>query len=172
MKRNAYFGILLGLLVVMIFTSLASGQMAMTRAEIQTLGDRYMEARNSPDLDLLDTIFDADAVIHDASAPGDLQGLAALKTYYTRSHTIYPDLQITLDNFMISGDHVIWYWTFTGTNTGPLDQMPPTGKSVKFSGIAIDHMKAGKVIEEWVYFNQLDMMMQLGFTLAPPAQEE
>ncbi len=34
--------------------------------------------------------------------------------------------------------------------------------------IAIDRIVAGKIAEEWVYFNVLDILQPLGFTLAPP----
>jgi hypothetical protein len=51
------------------------------------------------------------------------------------------------------------------TPNGPL---PATGKKVRVTGLAIDYMKDGKFAKEIVIFNMLEMMMQMGFTLAPP----
>ncbi len=60
-------------------------------------------------------------------------------------------------------------WTITATHTGLLHGIPPTGKSVRFSGMAIDRVVKGKIVEEWVYFNMLDLLQQLGFSLTPPS---
>jgi len=43
---------------------------------------------------------------------------------------------------------------------------------VHFSGISITKEENGKIVEEWVIYNVLDMMMQLGFTLVPPQVEK
>jgi len=69
----------------------------------------------------------------------------------------------------VSGDSMIVRWTITATHAGNLRGLPPTGKPLRFSGIAIDRVANGKIVEEWVYFNVLDLMQQLGFTLVPPA---
>ena len=63
-------------------------------------------------------------------------------------------------------------WTLTGTQTGPMvmpnGTLPPSGRKVNITGLAIDYLKDGKFVKEVVVFNLLDMLMQLGFTLAPP----
>lgn len=76
------------------------------------------------------------------------------------------------DKVIVKGNVVITCWTATGTNTGvlsmPPGELPPTGKKVQFSGLGIDRVQNGKITEELVVYNVLDMMLQLGFTLAPP----
>ena len=59
----------------------------------------------------------------------------------------------------------------TGTNTGSMADMPPTGKSVTVSGVSIIHMVNGKAIEIWDFYNVLDMYQQLGFALIPPQKQ-
>jgi predicted ester cyclase len=40
--------------------------------------------------------------------------------------------------------------------------IPPTGKQVKVSGITIDRLEGGKIVEEWGSFDQLGMLQQIG----------
>jgi predicted ester cyclase len=72
----------------------------------------------------------------------------------------------------IKGDKIAWIFTMSGTITGafrtPLGELPPTGKSFRLSGVAVDRVVEGKIAEEWVYYNVLDILQPLGFTLAPP----
>lgn len=132
------------------------------------IGDIYTRARDTGHLDLLDSIYSPEVAVHDAGYPTDICGLEALKEYYNRSHTAIPDLSLRLEDMHISGDWIIWLWRFDGTNTGPLGEMPATGKSVSFSGVAIDRIENNMIAEEWVYWNTLDLYSQLGFKLQPP----
>jgi predicted ester cyclase len=63
-------------------------------------------------------------------------------------------------------------FTMSGTITGafrtPMGVIPPTGEAFSLSGVAVDRIAEGKIAEEWVYFNVLDILQPLGFTLAPP----
>jgi len=44
--------------------------------------------------------------------------------------TAFPNMVVTMDGVSVEGDHVIYRWTLTGTNTGP----GGTGKAVRISG--------------------------------------
>ena len=134
----------------------------------EEIGAVYAEARNTPNLDLLDTIFAADAVIHDCSAPEDIVGLEALKAYYQETHTGFPDFTIQIDEVFPAQNRIVVFWTIHGTHTGDLRGMPPTGSAVSFSGVAIDRLEGGLIVEEWVYFNMLDLLQQLGMQVVPP----
>ena len=148
----------------------------ITEEQGKAIGDDYERARNEVNLALLDNIYVPDVIVHDCSAPEDIIGLDALKEYYSHTHKAFPDLYATIDEMTVKGDKIIWVWTFTGTNTGlfhtPLGDIPATGKKVQFSGVAIDRVDEGKIVEEWVYFNVLQVLQQLGFTITPPQPSE
>jgi steroid delta-isomerase-like uncharacterized protein len=152
------------------------GEEGITDEEARTIGDIYVKARNEVNLALLDEIYAPNVLVHDCSSPEDIVGLEALKEYYSYTHKALPDLYATIDETIVKGDKIIWVWTFTATNTGPfhtpLGDIPATGKKVQFSGVAIDRVDEGKIVEEWVYFNVLQMLQQLGFTLTPPKPPE
>jgi hypothetical protein len=49
----------------------------------------------------------------------------------------------------VSNDEVLAYWTFTGTNTGPLFGAPPTGRTVSIDGTDLLRIRKGQVVEQW-----------------------
>lgn len=61
---------------------------------------------------------------------------------------------------------VVTRWTFRGTHTGELMGIAPTGKQVTVTGISIDRVVGGKIVEEWNEMDDLGMMEQLG--VVPP----
>lgn len=56
---------------------------------------------------------------------------------------------------------------FTGTHTGPFRGLPPTGRTVRFSGIEINRMADGKVAEHWFQLDALTLFEQLGLRVVP-----
>jgi len=44
-------------------------------------------------------------------------------------------------------------------------ELSPAGKTYRFSGVAIDWILAGKIVEEPVHFNVLDSIQPTRFTL-------
>jgi len=145
---------------------------AITEDEAKIIAQKYVDSRNTVNLALLDEIYDPGVVVHDCSAPEDIIGLASLKEYYSHTHKALPDLNAAIDEMIVKGDKIVWRWTFTGTQSGlfqtPMGDIPATGRKVKFSGVAIDRLDKGKIVEEWVYFNVLNFLSQLGFTVTPP----
>ena len=47
--------------------------------------------------------------------------------------TAFPDIIVTMDSLVTTSEGAEFYWTFTGTNTGP----GGSGKKVKISGVEI-----------------------------------
>ena len=147
-------------------------QTLITEEQAKAIGEWFLKARNEADLSLLDKIVSPDVIVHDPSRPEGITGLSALKDQCGATHAAVPDVKFSLDDMYIKGDKIVWIFTMSGTITGafrtPLGEVPPTGKSFRLSGVAIDRLVEGKIAEEWVYYNALDILQPLGFTLAPP----
>ena len=45
------------------------------------------------------------------------------------------------------GDKVATHWAMTGKHTGEFFGMPPSGKDVRLTAIAIDRLDHGKIVE-------------------------
>jgi steroid delta-isomerase-like uncharacterized protein len=144
----------------------------ITESEAKAIGDWYIKARNEVNLALLEKIYSPEVVVHDPSRPESIDGLEALKSQYRDTHTAIPDVKFSLDDFYLKGDKMVWVFTMSGTVTGPIHtpfgDLPPTGKTFRFSGVAVDRIVEGKIAEEWVYFNVLDILQPMGFSLTPP----
>ena len=73
-------------------------------------------------------------------------------------------------------DKIVVKGSATGTNTGPLrtpmGELPPTGKTIRFRLADIIQVVDSKITEEWIYYNQAPVLLQLGFTLVPPQPPE
>ena len=130
--------------------------------------DKYVVAWNEGNLSLFDEVLSPECVRHHVDISEDIIGIEAIKGYVTSVRTSFPDFNVTLDELIIAEDHTIGRWTVTGTNTGPLGDLPPTGKKVKYSGVEVARIVDGKIIESWIYFNQAAMLTQLGYTITPP----
>ena len=145
----------------------------ITEDQAKATWDWYLKARNEANLDLLDNIYSPDVVVHDPSQPQAIVGLDALKNQYRGTHTAVPDVKFSREgDLYIKGDKVVGIFTMSGTITGPfrtpLGELPPSGKAFSLSGVAIDRIVEGKIVAEWVYFNVLDILQPMGFTLTPP----
>ena len=161
--------IIFSFLALSLITGFASCQEKIDKEkEMKALADKYLELWNEGNLSLCDEILSPEIVRHTVDVYEDIIGIEAFKEYVIRQRTSFPDFNATIDELIIKGDNTVGRWTVTGTNTGPFGDMPPTGKKIKYSGVNVSHVVDGKIIEEWVYFNQAALLTKLGFTITPP----
>ena len=83
--------------------------------------------------------------------------------------TAFPDLFVTMNQLYFSGNIAFIQWTMTGTNTGIYGEFPATGKKINISGFSkIQFSVEGLINSEDVFYNVLELLQQLGYTLNPP----
>ena len=146
-------------------------QEGLTEEEVRAWTDSVLEIWNEANLTILNEVYTQDLVRHDCGAPEDIVGLENIKSYLQNFFNAFPDLNVTVDETIVAGNKLVQRWTLSGTNTGPMGDMPPTGKNVKVSGVSVVHMVNGKAVEIWDFYNVLNMYQQLGFTLIPPQEK-
>jgi predicted ester cyclase len=88
------------------------------------------------------------------------------------SRGAFPDARVTVEDQIAEGDKVVDRWTATGTPTGDLMSVPPTGRRIEVSGITISRFAGGKIVEDWYQGDDLGMMQQLGVIPSGEASEE
>jgi steroid delta-isomerase-like uncharacterized protein len=77
------------------------------------------------------------------------------------------DLTFT-ENWMIAeGDKVAVCFTAKGTHDGVFQGVPATGKHYEFSAMTVWRFVDGKIAEEWVFSNDLELYRQLGLFKEP-----
>ena len=143
-----------------------------TDAELQAIWDNNNQLWNGGDVDIVDAFYAEGCVRHNADM-GDSEGPEGVKGFVKWVYTAYPDFKVSFDKRFELKDRIIAHWSATGTNDGPLDEnMPPTGKKVTFTGLAMSVIENGKITEEWVYYNQLPLYSQMGYELVMKKEEE
>ena len=86
-------------------------------------------------------------------------GLAVAKGFFDA----FPDLVLERTHqYAASGDVSIIEFVATGTHTGPLGDIPATGKTVRMTVCDVIEVKDGKIYREREYYDMMSMMQQLG----------
>jgi len=75
---------------------------------------------------------------------------------------VYPDLKLTIENQISEGDWVATIYSVTGTFKDEWFGMEPTGKPITFTGVNVDRIKDGKIIEHGGAANLLDPLLKAG----------
>lgn len=116
---------------------------------------------------VLDEFVARDLVVH-ASTPGaEIHGAEGAMQFYVALRAAFPDLHFTIEDQIAEGDRVVTRWSATGTHDGEFQGIPPTGKQVTLTGIDIDRLANGKVVECWPQVDELGLLQQLGVIPAP-----
>lgn len=136
-------------------------------AENKALARRVFEEMwNKSNLDAVDAIYAPDVVNHELP-PGMPEGIEGTKAYFGMFISAFPDTQMTVEDQIAEGDRVVTRWTARGTHTGELMGIPATGKQVTVTGINVDRIAGGRIVEEWGEFDMMGMMQQLGVVPTP-----
>ncbi|HEX4383370.1 MAG TPA: ester cyclase [Myxococcales bacterium] len=53
-----------------------------------------------------------------------------------------------------------WVWEIT--HVRPFHGIPATGKRISIKGVTINQIVSGRIVEQWVYFDRLSFLQQLG----------
>jgi predicted ester cyclase len=80
----------------------------------------------------------------------------------------FPDHTLVIEEQVAEGDKVATRVTFRGTHLGPFAGIAPSGRHVTYSGLAIDRVVDGKVVEMWHSASVVTMLVQLRTLLSAP----
>ena len=117
--------------------------------------------------DILEEVWSPDICIE--SDDVEYRGYDSIRQFVTTFLTAFPDLHNTVDILLADGDKVISRHTLTGTHTGDLMGIAPTGKQIKVTAIFIGRVADGKFVEGWQNANLLGLFQQLD--AVPPMGE-
>jgi predicted ester cyclase len=62
------------------------------------------------------------------------------------------------------GDQVMTHFTVSGTNTGSLGSLPPTGRRVEIDGMSLIRYEDGRIAEERIFLDSREFRRQLGLS--------
>ncbi len=108
-----------------------------------------------------------DIVVHASSPEEELHGIEEITRYYSELRDAFPDIHFVIEDQIAEGDRVVTRWSATATHTAPFHGIPPTNRTGRITGIDIDRIADGKVVECWPNADELGLMRQLGVIPAP-----
>jgi len=89
-------------------------------------------------------------------------GLEGAKAHALGVRETYPDLHLTIDRQIAEGEWVVSCITASGTHLGEWIGIAPTGKPVTFSGVNVDRVVGGKLVEHGGAANLLGPLLEIG----------
>ena len=108
----------------------------------------------------------ADDIMYHVVASGAIvHGKEAVSKYYDVWWTAFPDVNIEIQRIVAAGEWVIAENIATATHLGPWLGIPPTGKRTVQNLCAVIRCRDGLMIEETVYYDQLERIRQIGSVL-------
>ena len=75
---------------------------------------------------------------------------------------VYPDLRLTIELQVSEGEWVVTAYSVTGTFKEEWFGMKPTGKPITYTGVNIDRVRDGKIIEHGGAANLLNPLLDAG----------
>ncbi len=120
---------------------------------------------NQRDYDVLSSSYDAGLAFH---GPTDraFSGIMPYKEFLSSIATAFPDLELQVDEVYWMGNDKDGYlsserWSAMGTHSGAGIYGAPTNRPIQIWGITQHEIVDGRVVKEWMLFNELDLMMQI-----------
>ena len=125
------------------------------------------------DFAAFDELIDQRIVSYDPSEPEPIRGREAYHASMELYRSAFSGLHVRIDDQIAEDAKVVTRWTASGRHDGDLFGMPATGKDVEFTGIDIDRIENGRIVEEWTNWDTLGLMYQLGVIpeVSPQASE-
>jgi predicted ester cyclase len=176
---NAGRFVRLGLLLVVMTVVLASVSMIaaqgdapepiaplMSQEDAEAFAARFESIFDGPNLDIVDELFAEDFVGHLPLAPDlDREGW---KAYVASFYEGTPDLRQTTTDVIVGEDRLVLQVYYTGTQTGPLLGVAPTGLEVIMTGTGVfTFNEEGLVIENRADLDVVGVLAQIG-AFPPP----
>ena len=109
----------------------------------QIAKDFFEQIWNQGDESAIDRFISADTVGND---PQFGTGRESFRTKWREWQNAFPDINFRIDDVIVEGNQVVTKWHLTGTQTGPLEGMPPSNKKVSVDGVSIDKIENGDML--------------------------
>jgi len=125
----------------------------------QQLAETYLSMLNTHDPDLVDRFVADEYRNHNAFVA---DGRGANRQFWTVFFAALPDVSVTMEDLVISGDRVVGRFVYRGTHTGELMGIPASGNPVEMRSIDIWRVQDGMFVEHWDELNLLEVFQQMG----------
>jgi steroid delta-isomerase-like uncharacterized protein len=121
----------------------------------------YLELWNEGNLDVIEEAVAPDVLVHDV-VHGELHGRDEIREVVSAFRAAFPDLHMTIEDQVGEGDFVVTRYSVTGTHSGELVDLPPSGKRATVTGVNISRFDGVQIVEAWETWDALWLLQTLG----------
>ena len=139
----------------------------MTTKENIAAVRRFWESFNAHNLDVWDEVCTPNFVNHDPGLPTPEADLETIKQTIGAMQTAFPDMTSSEEELIAEGNTVAVRRIMRGTHKGEFMDIAATDRPIEFGGVWIAHLSDGKIHEQWVYFDAVSLLKQIGAIPAP-----
>ena len=121
----------------------------------------YEEVVNTANVDLIEN-FIAPEYVEVSEGKRYTIGIEGAKEHILGVRQTYPDLLIEIERQISEGEWVATCITARGTHRGQWLGIKPTGKPIAFTGVNIDRVVRGRIVEHGGAANMLGPLLEIG----------
>src|SRR5712692_3321062 len=123
---------------------------------------RFWDGFNAHNLAVWDEVCAATFINHDPGLPTPDADLPTIKQTIGGLIAAFPDIQSSEEDLVADGDTGVVRRTVRGTQQSAFMGIAPTGNVMTFEGICLARLNGGRLQEQWVSFDALGLLRQLG----------
>jgi len=137
------------------------------RERREALMREHVDAENRRDLDAVIATFERPRYeVNGETSDGE----GPVRDLLEEMLTAFPDFHAEDSKILHADDAVIVEGRVTGTHDGPFGGIPPTGRRVDYSLVAIFEFEEDRLVCEKVYFDTATILTQIGVLPDPSAE--
>jgi predicted ester cyclase len=136
-----------------------------TLAANRLIGRRVLlELWGGGELEVADELYAPDYVDHVGRGPeaSRVVGPVGIKQAVTLFRRAFPDLTYAVEEEVAGRDLVWTRFSAKGTFKGPFLGAASTGSAVRYTGMDLNRIAGGKIVESWVNYDALALLQQVG----------
>lgn len=140
----------------------------MSTEQNKSIVSRWMdELFNKGNMSINDEIVSPNYLNNDPNLPEENRSRDGFKQFVSTVRSAFPDFQLSCLDQIAEGDRVVTRFSLSGTHKGEFMGIATTNRQSQLTGISIERLTKGKIVETWVNWDALGMMQQLG-VIPPP----
>ena len=121
----------------------------------------YEEVVNTGNVDLVERFISPEYTeVHEGKR--HTIGIEGAKAHILGVRQTYPDLHIEIERQIVEGEWVATCITARGTHEGTWLGIKPTGKLLAFTGVNVDRVVDGRIVEHGGAANMLGPLLEVG----------
>lgn len=111
------------------------------------------------------TLWQTGSISERLLAPGcrfhGIGGCADVQRFVEQLHTAFADIELDIAEQFEIDDRVVTRWCLFATHQGELWGIPATGRRVRLTGITINRLVDGRIVEEWCESDWFSLLQQI-----------